>query len=53
MFVCVTVCALCPGMDWHLIQGLFSSHAQCFRNRLWIHLHTDQAKALTEQELIN
>lgn len=43
--VCLNMCAWCPAMVRHPIQGVFQLHAQCFQDRFRVNL-----KAVTEGE---
>lgn len=44
------MCIWWPVMDLHPIQGVFLLHTQYPWDRLWIHYHTDQDKALNKDE---
>lgn len=41
----------CRAIDWCHIQVIFSRHAQCSCDRLWIYFTPDQNKAVMENEL--
>lgn len=46
----VCVCMMsCNGLTGHRIQGVFPPHAQCSRNKLKIHCHSEQYKIVSHR----